>query len=319
MVPEFDFGNIMQIILVSRARKLPKTLDLADRRLRWKLLSGVAVAVLGCVGAGVALALTIASPRDRALGEIHDLQQQIQQQKAQLGGVRQDAQRGLDALAIKLGQLQAQSTRLNALGERLAQVGKLDDGEFNFDQQPPVGGIEDVGGSAYALPQALDSSINQLASQFDTQQAQLSALQSLLLDAKIESNLKPTGMPVPGYISSYFGVRADPFDGRSARHTGIDIATPIGTPVHTVAEGMVTYAGVRSGYGNVVEIDHGNGYLTRYAHNIALEVHPGQHVQVGDVIADAGSTGRSTGSHVHFEVWYDGRVVNPLAFVRNHR
>jgi murein DD-endopeptidase MepM/ murein hydrolase activator NlpD len=236
-----------------------------------------------------------------------------------LGGVRQDAQRGLDALAIKLGQLQAQSTRLNALGERLAQVGKLDDSEFNFDQQPPVGGVEDVGGSAYALPQALDSSINQLAGQFDTQQAQLSALQSLLLDAKIESNLKPTGMPVPGYISSYFGVRADPFDGRSARHTGIDIATPIGTPVHTVAEGMVTYAGVRSGYGNVVEIDHGNGYMTRYAHNSALEVRPGQHVQVGDVVADAGSTGRSTGSHVHFEVWYNGRVVNPLAFVRNHR
>jgi murein DD-endopeptidase MepM/ murein hydrolase activator NlpD len=309
----------MQIILVSRARKLPKTLDLADRRLRWKLLSMLTLAVLGCVGVGVALALTVASPRDRALGEIHDLQQQIQQQNAQLGGVRQDAQRGLDALAIKLGQLQAQSTRLNALGERLAQVGKLDDGEFNFDQQPPVGGIEDVGGSAYALPQALDSSINQLAGQFDTQQAQLSALQSLLLDAKIESNLKPTGMPVPGYISSYFGVRPDPFDGRSARHTGIDIATPLGTPVHAVAEGMVTFAGVRSGYGNVVEIDHGNGYMTRYAHNSALEVHPGQHVQVGDVIADAGSTGHSTGSHVHFEVWYGGRVVNPLAFVRNHR
>jgi len=309
----------MQIILVSRARKLPRTLDLADRRLRWKLCSVLVLAVFGCVGAGVALTLTLASPRDRALTEIRDLQQQIRQQDTQLGGVRQDAQRGLDALAIKLGQLQAQATRLNALGERLTEVGKLDDGEFNFDQPPPVGGVEDVGGSAYALPQALDSSINQLASQFDTQQAQLSALQSLLLDARIDSNLKPTGMPVPGYISSYFGVRPDPFDGRSARHTGIDIATPLGTPVHAVAEGMVTFAGVRSGYGNVVEIDHGNGYMTRYAHNSALEVHPGQHVQVGDVIAKAGSTGRSTGSHVHFEVWYDGRVVNPLAFVRNHR
>jgi murein DD-endopeptidase MepM/ murein hydrolase activator NlpD len=309
----------MQIILVSRARKLPKTLDMADRRLRWKLLSALGLAIFACVGAGVALTLTIASPRDRALAEIHDLQRQIRQQDAQLGGVRQDAQRGLDALAVKLGQLQAQSTRLNALGERLVQVGKLDDGEFNFDQQPAIGGVEDVGGSAYALPPALDSSINQLASQLDTQQVQLSALQSLLLDAKIESNLKPTGMPVPGYISSYFGARPDPFDGHSARHTGIDIATPFGTSVHAVAEGMVTFAGVRSGYGDVIEIDHGNGYMTRYAHNSALDVHPGQHVQVGDVIAQAGSTGRSTGSHVHFEVWYDGRVVNPLAFVRNHR
>lgn len=313
------FWEHMQIILVSHARKLPRTLDLADRRLRWKLLSMLAVAVLGCIAVGVALALTVASPRDRALTQIHDLQQQIQQQNGQLGEVRQDARRGLDALAVKLGQLQAQSTRLNALGERLTEVGKLDDGEFNFDQQPAVGGVEDVGGSAYALPQALDQSISQLANQFDTQQAQLSALQSLLLDAKIESNLKPTGMPVPGYISSYFGARPDPFDGRSARHTGIDIATPFGTPVHVVAEGMVTFAGVRSGYGNVVEIDHGNGYMTRYAHNSALTVQPGQHVQVGDVIAQAGSSGRSTGSHVHFEVWYDGRVVNPLAFVRNHR
>ena len=309
----------MQIILVSRARKLPKTLDLANRRLRWKLISVASLAVLGCMGAGMALAMLVASPRDRALAEIHVMQRQIQQQNAQLGGVRQDAQRGLDALAVKLGQLQAQSTRLNALGERLAEVGKLDDGEFDFDQQPAVGGIEDAGSSAYALPPVLDKSINELASQFDRQQAQLSALQSLLLDAKIESNLKPTGMPVPGYISSYFGVRADPFDGRSARHTGIDISTPLGTPVHTVAEGMVTFAGVRKGYGNVVEIDHGNGYMTRYAHNSKLVAHPGQHVQVGDVIARAGSTGRSTGSHVHFEVWYHGRVVNPLAFVRNHR
>jgi murein DD-endopeptidase MepM/ murein hydrolase activator NlpD len=309
----------MQIILVSRARKLPKTLDLADRRLRWKLLSVVSVAILGCMSAGMALAMLVASPRDRALVEIHDLQKQIRQQNTELTGVRQDAQRDLDALAVKLGQLQAQSTRLYALGQRLAEVRKLDDGEFNFDQQPAVGGVEDVGGAAYALPPALDSSINQLASQFDTQQAQLSALQSLLLDAKIESNLKPTGMPVPGYISSYFGVRPDPFDGHSARHTGIDIATPFGTPVHAVAEGMVTFAGVRRGYGNVVEIDHGNGYMTRYAHNSKLDVHPGQHVQVSDVIAQAGSTGRSTGSHVHFEVWYNGRVVNPLAFVRNHR
>ncbi|KZC17252.1 peptidase M23 [Rhodanobacter sp. FW510-R12] len=309
----------MQIILVSRAGKLPKTLDLADRRLRWKLLATVAAAVLGCMGTGVALALLVASPRDRALADIRDMQRQIRQQNTQLAGVRQDAHRDLDALAMKLGQLQAQSTRLNALGERLAEVGKLDDGEFNFDQQPAVGGVEDTAGVAYALPPTLESGINQLAGQFDTQQAQLSALQSLLLDARIESNLKPTGMPVPGYISSYFGVRPDPFDGRSARHTGIDIATPFGTPVHAVAEGMVTFAGQRSGYGDVVEIDHGNGYMTRYAHNSALDVRPGQHVQVGDVIAKAGSTGRSTGSHVHFEVWYDGRVVNPLAFVRNRR
>ncbi|MEO8779997.1 MAG: M23 family metallopeptidase [Rhodanobacter sp.] len=309
----------MQIILVSRARKMPKTLDLANRGLRWKLWSLLSLAVLGCLSLGGALALVLASPRDQALVQIHELQQQIRQQDGQIGGMRADAQRSLDALAMKLGQLQAQSTRLNALGERLVQVGKLDGSEFDFDEPPAVGGVEDSSGTGYALPPALETGIDRLASQFDIQQAQLSALQSLLLDARIESNLKPTGMPVPGYISSYFWVRPDPFDGQSERHTGIDIATPYGTSVHAVAEGMVTFAGVRRGYGNVVEIDHGNGYMTRYAHNSKLDVRPGQHVQVGDVIAQAGSTGRSTGSHVHFEVWYLGRVVNPLAFARSHR
>jgi murein DD-endopeptidase MepM/ murein hydrolase activator NlpD len=126
-------------------------------------------------------------------------------------------------------------------------------------------------------------------------------------------------MPAQGYISSYFGVRPDPFDGMRARHTGIDIAVPLGSAVSAVAEGVVTYAGQREGYGNVVEIDHGNGYMTRYAHNGALLVHPGERVGVGQEIATAGSTGRSTGPHVHFEVWYKGAVVNPLAFVRKHR
>ncbi|HEX5306247.1 MAG TPA: peptidoglycan DD-metalloendopeptidase family protein [Dyella sp.] len=309
----------MQIILVSRTKKVPKTLDLACRRMRWRFAALATVMVVSCMALGAAVALTVASPRDRALSQIEKLQQKIDAQDARLGTVQQDAQRNLDALAVKLGQLQAQSTRLNALGERLAQMGKLDDGEFNFEQAPPVGGVEDTGGSAYTLPQNLDNGITQLATQFDAQQAQLTALQSLLMDARIESNLKPTGMPVQGYISSYFGGRPDPFSGHSARHTGIDIATPKGTPVHAVAEGMVTFAGVRNGYGKVIEIDHGNGYMTRYAHNSKLIAHAGQRVRVGDVIADAGSTGRSTGSHVHFEVWYKGHVVNPLAYVRNHR
>jgi murein DD-endopeptidase MepM/ murein hydrolase activator NlpD len=309
----------MQIILVSRSRKVPKTFDLGQRHLRWRLAALAVAAVFGCGVLGAALALTFASPRDRALAQIHQLQRQVRQQDTQLAGVRKDSQRELDALAVKLGQLEAQSTRIDALGERLTEVGKLDPNEFNFDQPPAVGGLEDSASSAYALPPTLDAGIDQLASRFDTQQAQLSALQSLLLDAKIDSNLKPTGMPAAGYISSYFGVRPDPFDGHSARHTGIDISVPFGTGVHAVAEGMVTYTGERSGYGKVVEIDHGNGYMTRYAHNSELLVHPGERVHVGEVVSRAGSTGRSTGPHVHFEVWYQGRVVNPLAYVKNHR
>ncbi|MDQ7997842.1 MAG: M23 family metallopeptidase [Luteibacter sp.] len=312
----------MQIILVSRGQKGPKTLDLSCRRLRCKMAAMVLAGIVGIAGVGAGIALTVASPRDRAMGDIHGLQREVGDQNAQVAQIKRDAQRDLDALAVKLGQLQAQSVRLNALGERLTQVGKLDDGEFNFDEEPGQGGPEVTTGAepdAYTLPESLNKSIDQLSGQFDTQQAQLEALRDMLMDRSIESSLRPTGMPVNGYISSYFGGRPDPFSGHSARHTGIDIATPTGTPVTAVAEGMVTFAGQRSGYGDVIEIDHGNGYMTRYAHNSALVARPGQRVRVGDVIAKAGSTGRSTGSHVHFEVWYHDKVVNPLAFVRSHR
>ena len=312
----------MQIILVSRGQKGPKTIDLTCWRLRCKVGAMVLAGFLGVAGVGAAAALMVAGPKARVLGDIGALEHQDGDQDARVAEVKRQAQRDLDALAVKLGQLQAQSVRLNALGERLTQVGKLDDGEFNFDEEPGQGGPEVTSGPdvpAYTLPASLDESIDRLSGQFDTQQAQLEALRDMLMDRNIESSLRPAGMPVNGYISSYFGGRPDPFSGHAARHTGIDIAAPKGTPVTAVAEGMVTFAGQRSGYGDVVEIDHGNGYMTRYAHNSAILAHPGQRVRVGDVIAKAGSTGRSTGSHVHFEVWYHDRVVNPLAYVRSHR
>ena len=309
----------MQIILVPRNRKTPRSFDTSNRALRARVLAIAAGVLLLVSGAGAAAALLIVQPRNSAVREIHEMRQTIAQQQQQLTQVHADAQRDINALAVKLGELQAQSVRLDALGERLAKAGKLEDGEFNFDQPPAVGGPEDSGESMYAIPQALNSSIRSLSSRFDRQQAQLKALEDLLLDRKIASSLRPTGMPVGGYISSYYGYRTDPINGGREFHSGLDIATPIGSPVHAVAEGIVTYAGVRSGYGNVVEIDHGNGYMTRFAHNSELLVHVGERVRVGQKIALSGDTGRSTGPHLHFEVWYKGRTINPLAFVRSHR
>lgn len=285
--------------------------------MRCKLAFMAVAGVIGIAGLGATLALAIARPAHA----VATTATTATEADARIAKIRADSQRDIDALAVKLGQLQAQSVRLNALGERLTQVGKLDDGEFNFDEDPGQGGPELTTGKdeGAMAPAALNQGIDDLAGQFDVQQAQLQALNDLLLDRKIESSLRPTGMPVNGYISSFFGGRPDPFSGHSARHTGIDIAAPTGTPVTAVAEGMVTFAGVRNGYGDVIEIDHGNGYMTRYAHNSKLVATVGQRVHVGDVIARAGSTGRSTGSHVHFEVWYHDRVVNPLAFVRSHR
>ena len=129
----------------------------------------------------------------------------------------------------------------------------------------------------------------------------------------------PSDKPVrPAAFTSSFGVRADPFQGRAAMHAGIDLAGPIGTPIYATADGTIGAAGWNAGgYGNLVKIDHGRGIETRYGHLSWVGVTPGQHVKRGDMIARMGSTGRSTGSHLHYEVRIDGRAVNPIPFMRS--
>jgi murein DD-endopeptidase MepM/ murein hydrolase activator NlpD len=309
----------MNIIIIRNARFLPRRIDLVGQRGRLLATAVIAGCALFFVAIGVAATLLIANPRSRELHEVSDLRATLVTQRAQLTGLDSDSHRNLDALALQLGQLQAQATRLNALGERLTQVGKLDDGEFDFAAEPALGGPEEPAtGVAMSLP--LQSGIDSLRDEFDRQQAQLDVLENLLRDRKIDNALLPSGMPVTqGYIASGFGDRSDPFDGHQAIHMGVDFAAPEGTPVHAVADGVVTYAGERSGYGNVVEIDHGNGYVTRYAHNSAFVAQVGMRVHAGQTIAKVGSTGRSTGPHCHFEVWLNGRAVNPMAYVKSTR
>lgn len=310
----------MNIILVSRRRKAPISIDLADRRVASRL-AGAALACVGlCAAVGATLALLFASPSDRALAQLEHLRTQINTQNGQLVEVQSEAQRQVNALATELGRLQAQSLRLDALGERLTKLGELDDGEFDFAEGPAIGGPEGDEAGSWMLPGDLTAGIDSLGSRFQRQREQLQVLQDLLMDHKVASNQRPTGMPVDsGYISSPYGKRIDPFDGHATFHRGIDFAAKAGSSVHAVAEGVVTFAGTRTGYGKVVEIDHGNGYSTRYAHNYRLLVRAGDRVRVGEDIAKVGSTGRSTGPHVHFEVWFQGRAVNPWAYVRSQR
>lgn len=309
----------MQIILVPRNKQAPRTFDTGDRALRVRVITLAAVALLAAMGMGAAVVFCVLRPRRSEIHRVQAMRRTLQQQQRQIASLRADAQRNINALAVRLGDLQAQAVRLDALGERLTKAGKLKAGEFDFNQPPAIGGAETANETSYALPPTLNGSISKLSSRFDRQQVQLKALEDLLLDRKVASSLRPTGMPVSGYISSYFGWRTDPFNGGREFHTGLDIATPVGTPVHAVAEGIITFVGRRHGYGKVVEIDHGNGYMTRFAHNSKLLVHVGERVRVGQVISLSGDTGRSTGPHLHFEVWYKGRVINPLAFVRSHR
>jgi murein DD-endopeptidase MepM/ murein hydrolase activator NlpD len=241
------------------------------------------------------------------------LRMQLGNQQAQLASTQRESQREINALAARLGELQAEANRLNALGERLTRIGQLQDGEFNFDKPVGVGGagpVRDI--SAPELRDGLDT----LNRQFADSGEQLSVLESMLFNRQLDMNSVPSREPIANsYITSSFGRRADPIVGGSQFHKGIDFEADVGDPVLAVADGVVSYSAARAGYGNVIEIDHGNGYVTRYAHNSRLVRRVGELIRAGQEIAKAGSTGRSTGAHVHFEVWENGRYVNPRKFL----
>jgi murein DD-endopeptidase MepM/ murein hydrolase activator NlpD len=245
--------------------------------------------------------------------EMTQLRHRTMTQQAQLDATRDQAQREVNALAARLGELQAEANRLNALGERLTRTGQLADGEFDFDKPVGVGGV----GPTHDMPaRDLRAGLAQLETRFKASGEQLSVLDSLLFNRKLDAESMPSRMPIANsYVTSGFGGRADPFGGGAAFHKGMDFHAVTGDPVLAVADGVVSYAGVRSGYGKVVEVDHGNGYVTRYAHNSQLLVQVGDLVRSGQQVAKAGSTGHSTGAHVHFEVWVNGAVVNPAKFL----
>jgi murein DD-endopeptidase MepM/ murein hydrolase activator NlpD len=244
------------------------------------------------------------------------LRAQLGNEQARLTNSQRESQREINALAARLGELQAEANRLNALGERLTRIGQLQDGEFNFDKPVGVGGagpVRDI--SEPELREGLDT----LNRQFAYSGQQLSVLESMLFNRQLDMNSVPSREPIAdSYITSSFGRRVDPIVGGSQFHKGIDFEADVGDPVLAVADGVVSYSGVRSGYGNVIEIDHGNGYVTRYAHNSRLERRVGELIRAGQEIAKAGSTGRSTGAHVHLEVWKNGQAVNPRNFISQH-
>jgi hypothetical protein len=163
----------------------------------------------------------------------------------------------------------------------------------------------------------LEPGVN-LAAQIDNRMQQLTVLENLLMNRNLQDQVMPAGRPITkGWLSSHFGVRTDPFTGKRRRHYGMDFAGAEGSDVITVGAGVVTYSGSRYAYGNMVEINHGNGFVTRYAHNKENLVEVGEVVKKGQVIAYMGATGRATGPHVHFEVLQNGKVVNPLQYIRD--
>lgn len=236
-------------------------------------------------------------------------------QRTAVAEAKRNAEAHLNALAQRLGQMQAQMMRLNALGSRLTRMAGLDAREFNFAVEAAMGGPEKT--TAASNPPELMSSLDHLAREIERQQERLSALENLLLDRKLSAAVTPSGWPVQGgWISSGFGVRADPFSGHQSYHEGVDIASNMGSPVLAMGDGVVSHSGEKSGYGLLVEVTHESGLVTRYAHASAVLVRVGDRVQKGQPIAQVGTTGRSTGPHLHFEVVRNGTSVSPMRYLQ---
>ena len=309
----------MKIIILNRNGHAARCLDLSAHR-SW-YAGGALIALLGI---SVLIGYSVAAVQDNSVDieEIAALRADLGEQRAVLTGLRASADAHIDALALRMGDLNANVIRLNALGNRLTGMAKLDDGEFDFANPPAVGGAEDpelaIENGGGQLPELL-AEFDVLTATLDGQEQQLSALEGLMLNRKLNERVSPSGRPVKkGWISSYFGRRSDPMTGKSAMHRGLDFAGQYGNDVIAVGDGVVSWSGTRSGFGNLVEIKHGNGYVTRYGHNQEILVAVGDQVAQGQTIALMGSTGRSTGPHVHFEVWQNGQAVDPTKYIRNN-
>jgi murein DD-endopeptidase MepM/ murein hydrolase activator NlpD len=304
----------MNVIVFSKRLGRARQIELGRPLALTVTLTAVVAILAGVLFAGVQLGRSsLFTPATH----VADWGRKLEVQRQQVLETKQELQNHLDALATRVGQMNAHVIRLDALGRRLTEMAHLDKGEFNFDTTPAIGGPESIAEGALVTSTDVTSMLDNLTRQIKDRERQLTVLESLISTRNLNRQIVPGGRPVTqGWISSYFGHRTDPFTGRNAHHKGIDFAGPAGSEVVAVASGVVTYAKDRFGYGKTVEINHGNGYVTRYAHNQRALVQPGETVQKGQAIALMGSTGRSTGPHLHFEVLRNGRAVDPMSFVR---
>lgn len=247
-------------------------------------------------------------------------QKELEIQAEQLEQLRVVSEHELDAMTLKLAKLQARLARLDALGERVSGLADLDP-TIPQSQTFAVGGpTVDYAAEFDDAEAAVDfrTSLALLEQQIGERQQQLGAIEDLLIEKRVSDDGFIAGRPIDNaWIASPFGRRPDPLTGKRSFHSGIDLTTgKAGAQISSVAAGVVTWAGPRSGYGLMVEVNHGNGYTTRYAHSQALFVEVGDVIDRGEKLALVGSTGRSTGPHVHFEVHKNGRVVDPASYIR---
>jgi murein DD-endopeptidase MepM/ murein hydrolase activator NlpD len=222
----------------------------------------------------------------------------------------------LDAMAQKVGEMQAKLIRLEAIGERVSGLAGVKPEELKAVPAPVKGG---QGGpyvpARMATLEQLDTIVASLDDAADQSSDLFTMAESRLFEKKLASLMIPSSKPVVGVIGSGFGFRTDPFTSRPALHTGLDFPADVGTPIVAAAGGVVRTVESHPAYGQMLEIDHGNGLVTRYAHTSAILVKPGDFVKRGQTVARVGTTGRSTGPHLHFEVMVDGVMQDPAKFL----
>jgi murein DD-endopeptidase MepM/ murein hydrolase activator NlpD len=309
----------MDIILVSHKRGRTWRLTLTTRQLKGWL----PVALVGALAFSATLALGygIKAFDGRLPVDIVGLWAgELQQQRQDLVKTRELVESNTSAMARRLAELNAHMIRLDAAGARLTEIAGLNKGEFDFTQPPPVGGPEVDEGSHRPALDEIVSSLDSFEKQLADRERQMRVLEDLLLASRLQKEVRPSGWPVEnGWVSSLFGMRIDPFTGLRAFHAGVDFAARSGANVLSVAAGIVSDVAERFGYGLLVEINHGNGYVTRYGHNATALVAVGDRVRKGQAVSLVGDSGRSTGPHVHFEVLLNGRTVNPHEYIEAAR
>jgi murein DD-endopeptidase MepM/ murein hydrolase activator NlpD len=306
----------MNIILVSDRLAKSRTITLTGRRL---MLAGVVFLVAGIVLVGW---LQFTGLRWLARNNAESFQALFDLSPDRIvaavpAPAAADLRRNLNAMAVRVGRMQAQLLRLNVLGERLAQLAGFKLQDLMMDRVPGQGGPAPAAAESNLSASDLATEIDRVARRLDSRGDAFDILQSALNRDRVRKQLRPSELPVQGaFESSPFGWRIDPFKGTREFHDGVDLAARPGTPVTAAAGGIVVFSGSYPGYGNMVEIDHGNGLTTRYAHMSKCLVKIGDVVFPGTPIGTVGSTGRSTGAHLHFEVRSHGTPLDPSRFVR---
>lgn len=248
-------------------------------------------------------------------------QARIEKQQQELKQLRKRSEEQLKAQTRKLADMQGRLVRLDALGERLVDVADISSDEFDFDKPSAVGGpqMPDQASSDYRPPAFVDT-LDQMQDTLTRREQQMEILDGLMKDRQLEQKSSLSGRPITdGWMSSRFGYRTDPFSGKLAMHEGMDFAGKEGSDVVATASGVVTHADKRWGYGKLVEINHGDGFTTRYGHAKEIVVEAGDIVKPGQVVARMGDSGRSTGPHVHYEVRKDGEPVDPRPYIYRKR